>query len=98
MSRGTVRKYVYAAEARGYHQGDPTPPQGWKVFLNEVIPKPRMLSELSRTLTRLIRLNPEHADAYASRALAYTCLDMEAEAQQDINRAVELGFDRALLE
>jgi hypothetical protein len=25
VCRATVRKYVYAAEARGYHQGDPTP-------------------------------------------------------------------------
>ena len=25
VSRPTIRKYVYAAEARGYHQGDPTP-------------------------------------------------------------------------
>jgi hypothetical protein len=40
VCRGTVRKYVYAVEARGYRQGDPTPPQGWKTFLREVIPKP----------------------------------------------------------
>ena len=33
VCRATVRKYVYAAEARGYHQGDPTPSQGWKAFL-----------------------------------------------------------------
>jgi transposase len=40
VSRGTVRKYVYAAEARGYHQGDPTPAQGWKLFLKDVLPGP----------------------------------------------------------
>ena len=38
VCRATIRKYVYAAEARGYHQGDPTPPQGWKAFIAEVIP------------------------------------------------------------
>lgn len=40
VCRPTVRKYVYAAEARGYHQGDPTPAQGWKAFISEVIPGP----------------------------------------------------------
>jgi len=32
-SRGNVAvkvcEYVYAAEVRGYHQGNQTPPQGW---------------------------------------------------------------------
>ena len=37
VSRATIRKYVYAAEARGYRQGDPTPPQGWKAFIAEVL-------------------------------------------------------------
>src|SRR3990170_404638 len=40
LARPTVRKYVYAAEARGLHPGDPAPPQGWKAFLKEVAPKP----------------------------------------------------------
>ena len=40
VARPTVRKYVYAAEARGLHPGDPAPPQGWKAFLKEVAPKP----------------------------------------------------------
>lgn len=40
VSRPTVRKYVYAAEARGFHPGQPAPPQGWKAFLKEVAPKP----------------------------------------------------------
>jgi transposase len=38
VSRPTVRKYVNAAEARGYHQGDPTPSQGWKAFIEEKLP------------------------------------------------------------
>ena len=45
-----------------------------------------------------ILLSPEHMEPYASRVLAYTCLGVEAEAQQDINRAVEFGFNCALLE
>ena len=40
VSRATIRKYVYAAEARGYRQGDPTPPQGWNAFIADVIPRP----------------------------------------------------------
>jgi len=36
--------------------------------------------------------------AYASRALAYSALFMDSEAEADIERAIELGFDRALLE
>jgi len=37
VCRATVRKYVYAAEARGYRQCNPTSPQGWKAFLREVL-------------------------------------------------------------
>ena len=33
-----------------------------------------------------------------NRALAYTLLGNAEEAQQDIDRAVELGLDRGLLE
>ena len=36
--------------------------------------------------------------AYADRALAYTLLGRDAEAQQDADRAVNLGFDPATLE
>ena len=32
MSRGTVRKYVYAAEARGYHQDGPPPPKDTSII------------------------------------------------------------------
>ena len=54
VCRATVRKYVYAAEARGYHQGDPTPPQGWKLFLKEVIPGPPDPSTRSEVFAMLI--------------------------------------------
>lgn len=40
VSRPTVRKYVYAAQARGFRPGEPAPSQGWKAFLKEVSPKP----------------------------------------------------------
>jgi len=54
VCRATVRKYVYAVEARGYHQGDPTPSQGWKVFLKEVIPRPPDPSTRSEVFAKLL--------------------------------------------
>jgi transposase len=54
VCRATVRKYVYAAEARGYRQGDPTPSQGWKAFLKEVIPKPPDPSTRSEVFVKLL--------------------------------------------
>ncbi len=36
--------------------------------------------------------------AYANRAFVYTVLGNDAAAQQDIDRAVELGFDRDWLD
>ena len=45
-----------------------------------------------------IRLDPELAEPYANRLLAHTLLGMDAEAQQNIERPVELGIDRASLE
>jgi hypothetical protein len=33
-----------------------------------------------------------------NRAIAYTLLSKDKEAQQDVDRAVELGFDRGALE
>ena len=54
VCRATVRKYVYAAEAGGYRQRDPTPSQGWKTFLGEVIPKPPGPSTRSETFARLL--------------------------------------------
>jgi len=57
--RVTIRKYVYAVEARGYHQGDPTPPQGWKAFIAEVIPKPPDPSTRSEVFARLFPFQDE---------------------------------------
>ena len=45
-----------------------------------------------------IRLDPQDGEAYTNRAAAYTLLGMDAEAKVDIERAVELGIDRAFLE
>jgi tetratricopeptide (TPR) repeat protein len=45
-----------------------------------------------------IRLAPQFAEPYAGRALAYTLLSKDREAEQDVARAVELGFESALLE
>ena len=45
-----------------------------------------------------IGLNPQLAEACANRAVAYTLLCDDAKARQDADKAVALGFDRALLE
>ena len=70
VCRATVRKYVYAAEARGYHQGDPTPPQGWKAFLREAIPKPPDPSTRSETFARLFPYQGEIREALATTTAA----------------------------
>jgi len=49
-------------------------------------------------LDEAISLNPVFAQAYVTRALARTFLAQDTEAQQDVNQAVRLGMDRALLE
>ena len=36
--------------------------------------------------------------AYANRAFAYTLLGKDKEAQQDVDQAVRLGFDRSMLD
>jgi len=70
VCRGTVRKYAYAAEARGYHQGDPTPPQGWKAFLREVVPKPPDPSTRSETFAKLLPYQDEIREALATTTAA----------------------------
>ena len=59
VCRVTIRKYVYAVEARGYHQGEPTPAQGWKAFIAEVIPKPPDPSTRSEVFARLLPFQDE---------------------------------------
>jgi len=66
VCRATIRKYVYAAEARGYHQGDPTPPQGWKAFLTEVIPSPPDPSTRSEVFAKLLPYQDEIREALAT--------------------------------
>ena len=70
VSRPTVRKYVYAAEARGYHQGDATPSQGWKAFIAEVIPRPPDPSTRSETFARLLPFQEEIRAALATTKAA----------------------------
>jgi len=70
VCRATVRKYVYAAEARGYHQGDPTPAQGWKAFLREIIPKPPDPSTRSEVFARLLPYQEEIREALAATTAA----------------------------
>ena len=70
VCRATVRKYVYAAEARGYRQGDPTPSQGWKAFLREVIPKPPNPSTRSEMFAKLLPYQDEIREALATTTAA----------------------------
>jgi transposase len=70
VSRPTVRKYVYAVEARGYHQGDPIPSQGWKAFISEVIPKPPDPSTRSEVFAQLLPYQEEIRAALATTKAA----------------------------
>ena len=45
-----------------------------------------------------IRLNPQLASAFANRAVAYTYLGRDLEAQQDTKRGIELWLDRGILQ
>jgi len=45
-----------------------------------------------------LRLAPGKTEAYAYRALTNTYLGNDGEAQGDVDRALELGFDPELLE
>ena len=47
---------------------------------------------------RAIRLDSEFAFPFADRAIAYTLLGDDDEAQQDVDRAVGLGFGRGRLD
>ena len=56
------------------------------------------LGEAIAKYDEAIRLNPKLAVAYANRGIARTHLHKDLEAQQDIERAIELGADHAELE
>ena len=56
------------------------------------------MEEAIAEFSEAIRLEPQHALAYANRAIAYTSLGDDAAAQEDLERAVDLGFDRGPLE
>ena len=47
---------------------------------------------------KALEFNPQYASAYAARAVAYTYLYMDNQAQADIEKAFELAVDRATLE
>jgi tetratricopeptide (TPR) repeat protein len=49
-------------------------------------------------LNEAIRLDPELQFAYGIRALAHTMLGNDTRAKEDVDRAVELGFDRDRLD
>ena len=51
-----------------------------------------------RDYDEAIRLDPQLALVYSNRAIAYTLLGKDKEAQQDVDQAVGLGLDRDRLE
>ena len=56
------------------------------------------MSGLSRISVKSFRLKPQDSLAYANRAKAYTLLGMDAEAEQDASRAIELAFPPDVLQ
>jgi len=54
--------------------------------------------QAAKDYDQAIHLDPDCAICYANRAMAYTMFGMDVEAQQDINRVVELGFDPSVYE
>lgn len=54
------------------------------------------LQEAVAEYDEAIRLDLQYAEAYCNRALAYALFGRDAEAQLDIARATELGFDKTL--
>lgn len=48
-------------------------------------------------LSSAVHVDPKSATAYASRALLHTKLGMDGEAEKDIAKAEELGYDAAQL-
>ena len=45
-----------------------------------------------------MRLDPDYMDAYVNRAIAYTILDRDEDAREDIAWAIELGAPSYMLD
>ena len=75
--------------------------QGSKVALRKGAQNSRPLRELVQwaieNYDEVIRPSSHDARACFSQALAYTALGQDREAEQDIQKAVELGIDAGLL-
>ena len=50
-----------------------------------------------QALNSAVVVDPKHAPSYASRALVHTRLGMDGEAEKDVAKAAELGYDTAQL-
>ena len=56
------------------------------------------LEEAIAEYDQAIYINSQLAIPYAHRALAHTLLGRDAAAEENVERAVKLGFDRSVLE
>ncbi|MBQ6975990.1 MAG: tetratricopeptide repeat protein [Selenomonadaceae bacterium] len=50
-------------------------------------------NQASSDYTKAIQINPNFAEAYYNRGLAYQALGNNAQAQADFQRAKELGYN-----
>ena len=50
------------------------------------------------TFGEALQLDPMYADPYFGRAITYTILGKDEEAQMNVDRAVGIGMDRSALE
>ena len=59
--------------------------------------RPRLAVKDHTRAIELSQNDPQQPLAYAGRAMAYTLLEQDEEAQGDMSKAIELGFDPGLL-
>jgi lipoprotein NlpI len=76
---------------------DPTYAQAYNNRASGYISLGRFLSAL-QDLDMAINLDAGYATAYANRAIALYHLEMDSQAHFDIQKAIELSFDRSALQ
>ena len=59
---------------------------------------PASLDDPSKDFDEAIRFDPNYQPAHFGRTVAHVMLNMDAQAQRDVNRIIQLGFDPLLLQ